>query len=579
MNEQNVIRQNARSSSITVAAAAVMLFAAGGSGAATFTVGAEAGCSSNSIPGALLLSALNGPGLDVIRVAGNQGYTGQHIVVSNQSVSLIGGYSNCSDSTGGGQTVLSGSGGSSDPVIEITGTANGTRQVELVNFEITGGEEGGVVISGSNIVSIQDSLITGNQRGDGGGIWLDGADGAILTLTPDAAVIANTATNPSSKGGGIYCQDGGFIVLEGLVANNDGWFGGGVFLSGCTMNDFAGGTLRGIVGNTGTIGGGIFAAASSVVNLFGTTNHPAIVSNNVASFKGGGAWIQNDSSLTAKDSWIFDNDAGELAGGVGVSQNSAFTMDRTYGSDCHTAGRCSQLSGNRVTGSPNYGGAVYVEAGCTGDIRQTYIEGNDADFGSAAWVEGAGAQLLLEGDILAGNQGESVIYQHDQALVRAAYVTSTRNTARASGASFYSNASGDTVTEIYSSIIDDPLVWGGGVGGASHTYDCVIVRSVFGMPAAGDYVLETDPMLLNPAVGDYHLSSASPAIDYCDTILYTPAEADIDGQSRGTDLEFVGNVIGPFDLGADEWSDNAADSIFEDGFESGSTSAWSNVSP
>ncbi len=556
----------------------VVALMAGQVGAAEFTVGSGTGCSSNSIPGALLLSALNGPGLDIIKIAGNQSYTAQHIVISNQSVSLIGGYSSCTDPTGGGQTVISGAGGSVNPVVEISGTANGTRSVELVNMEISGGEEGGVVVSGANLVSIQDCLITDNQRGDGGGIHLDGADGAVLTIADDAAVIANTATNPSSKGGGIYCQNGGIIILEGLVAGNSGWFGGGVFMSDCTMNDFAGGALRGIVGNTGTIGGGIFAAASSAVNLSGNSEHPAIVSSNLASFKGGGVWIQNGSSLTVRDSWIVDNDAGELAGGVGLSQDSTLIMDRTYGGDCHTADRCSKLSGNWVTGSPNQGGALFVEAGCVADIRQTYLEGNQALFGSAAWVEGVGAQLLLEGDVLAGNHGESVIYQMDQAVVRAAFVTSSRNTASGSGASFYTNASVDTTTEIYSSIIDDPLVWGG-LGGGSHTYDCMIVRSGFGLPTPGGYVLEADPLFRDPVVWDFHLSLASPAIDYCDTFLYSPTEADIDGQPRGEDLASVANNLGPYDLGADEWSDDPASVIFADGFESGDTSVWTEVSP
>lgn len=573
MNAQKLMCQKARKFSITTAVAASVLFVTSGAGAATFTVGAEAGCSSNSIPGALLLSILNGPGLDVIRIAENQSYSGQNIVISNQSVSLIGGYSSCSDTTAGGQTILSGAGGSSDPVIEIMGTDNGTRQVELVNLEISGGEDGGVVISGANIVSIQDSLITGNQSMSGGGIWLDGADGAVLTLAPDAGVVANNADHLLGFGGGIYCEGGGTIILEGLVANNDAWFGGGVSLIGCTMNDYAGGALRGIVGNTASLGGGIYAAASSTVNLYGNSQHPAIVSSNVASQWGGGIWTVGGTSLAVKDSWIFDNDAGKFAGGVGVSQGSTFFMDRTYGADCHTADRCSKLSGNRVTRSPYRGGAVYIEEGCTADIRQTYLEGNDALFGSVAWVEGPGAQLLLEGDVIAGNDGNEAIAQSDGALLRAAYVTSHGNTA------FYYNASGDTSTQILSSVINDSGVWGGGVSGASHLYDCLVVAAAWTLENPGSFVLEADPLFRDIAGWDFHLTAASPAIDYCDTFLYTPTETDIDGETRGIDLASVANNLGPFDAGADEWSEGAANRIFTDGFESGNTSAWSDVLP
>jgi hypothetical protein len=67
----------------------------------------------------------------------------------------------------------------------------------------------------------------------------------------------------------------------------------------------------------------------------------------------------------------------------------------------------------------------------------------------------------------------------------------------------------------------------------------------------------------NPGVGDYHLTLASPAVDYCDTVVFTPMENDIDGDDRGRDIVEVPNNLGPFDLGADEFTDI----MFASGFE------------
>lgn len=55
-------------------------------------------------------------------------------------------------------------------------------------------------------------------------------------------------------------------------------------------------------------------------------------------------------------------------------------------------------------------------------------------------------------------------------------------------------------------------------------------------------LIGTDPFFVNPAIGDYHLQSASPAID-AGTSEGAP-DVDIDGDPRPT-----GNAM---DIGADE---------------------------
>jgi hypothetical protein len=79
-------------------------------------------------------------------------------------------------------------------------------------------------------------------------------------------------------------------------------------------------------------------------------------------------------------------------------------------------------------------------------------------------------------------------------------------------------------------------------------------------------------LFVNPPAGDYHLRPDSQAIDRCDASVVAPQYADIDGDSRGYDHPLF-NIIGPYDLGADETGEPP---LFADGFESGNTSGWSS---
>lgn len=94
--------------------------------------------------------------------------------------------------------------------------------------------------------------------------------------------------------------------------------------------------------------------------------------------------------------------------------------------------------------------------------------------------------------------------------------------------------------------------------------------SMEGLPAwrsqtgNGTHSIAADPLLVNPAGGDFHLTSESPAID-AGPPAYTPepGEADLDGGARRSGVAV--------DLGADEFPQGT---IFADGFEAGGVDAW-----
>ena len=56
--------------------------------------------------------------------------------------------------------------------------------------------------------------------------------------------------------------------------------------------------------------------------------------------------------------------------------------------------------------------------------------------------------------------------------------------------------------------------------------------------------------------------------------VYVPQYYDLEGQARGFDDGGTVNIFGPFNLGADEY---VYSDIFNDGFERGDTTDWSNT--
>ena len=560
----------------------ILAASAPGVSAATFTVGADVACDYSDLNIALLATIINGPGPDLIRVATNQTYAGEFLI-DNQSVSIVGGYSNCSDTTATGRTVISRA--FDERAFRISGTTNGVRTIELVNLDIRFDgaisavlDYGGTIhITGGHLVYLQNTNVDGGTAARGGGIWVDNS---ILILIDGSSVVFNHAT---IEGGGIACTGSSATVAltSATIANNNADFGGGLHLSdGCTLNDFSGGGLEGVILNTADVnGGGIWAGGGAKVNLIGASAHPALVNDNDAQ-RGAGIFVTGTGTLLGiTDSHVTANDATLFGGGIFAESSAQATMERTLGADCHDPDDCSKLGSNTAAGSSG-GAALYIDSGANVKIRQTKITGNVAtDFlGPVIYIGGAG-QLRLEGDILTGNRGNEVVLLDDSAFFQAAYISASgNNVPPGSGGTpaFYANVTSTTTAAIYSSIIYNATyggaVYGGGAIGASHTWDCLIVHSSLGLDS-GSFIAVADPRFVNPGIGNYHLRPDSPAIDSCDTFNFTPVDNDIDDETRGWDDPASTNILGFFDRGADEYRAPAG-LIFADGFESGNTTAW-----
>jgi CSLREA domain-containing protein len=185
--------------------------------------------------------------------------------------------------------------------IEGGGISNIFGRLTVADSSVTGNHASGPDADGGGIASsgvgarleITNTLISGNTAGDdGGGLYADQAE------INSSAVLDNTSND---RGGGLCCGD--FLITESTVAGNSAVYGGGV------------------------------------LNQSGSTTIAAsTVSDNVASFEGGGLYNwgnqENPADLTLTNTTVTGNRAqygggienqGRLFGGGGIAGRLSLT--------------------------------------------------------------------------------------------------------------------------------------------------------------------------------------------------------------------------------------------------------------
>lgn len=547
----------------------------------------------------------NGPGLTEIRVANSGDYISKNYILNgasgDQTVRIIGGYASCGAATPtpGAVTTLDGSGPLGVPVLLID-QVTAAQTVYMENLRLINGSGfngGGLEIRNNNLVIGTSLIVTSNASNNGGGINLQDsadADSTALWLLAGSVVSNNTAGN----GGGIYCQGdtASGVVLDAAVAlnSNTANTGGGFYLNGCALVSFASLPSGIFLNSANSNGGGGFVDSGGRATLiggesfgFGDASRRTTLDSNSANAWGGGLYVTGAGSLArSAASWIAGNSAdadgsgGGNGGGVSLDAGAAFLMDRALaGGACHDPDHCSQLSDN----SANIGGAVSARGnGTSVDIRQTWIQGNSANAVASGVVlfNGGGdpaqpATLFMEGDMIVNNPtatvpgiGQGVVHVQDNTNTTIAFTTFADNLHNASGddlIAFDNNIN----LNVYSSIFRESIgkVFSASWDADTHGFmDCAIVFESATLPPVANQITVADPQFEPPGPFgplSYRLSATSPAVDYCDTINYTPVENDIDGQARGFDVADIPDLAGPYDLGADE----LRNLLFADGFE------------
>lgn len=210
----------------------------------------------------------------------------------------------------------------------------------------TGDAGGGAYFLGTGDITITRSDINNNSaKVAGGGIGADADGGAVATVTiQHSAINNNTAAGdgPGGEegafGGGIYAADHIVLISNTSIRGNK-----------ATDDDLV---------SQETSGGGV-----SLFDVDPTSRiDNSIISNNQASFLGGGVGMRDTGGFTLDNNTISGNSA-ELGGGV-VAINSTFGMD------------LSNVSGNTASEA---GGGIFAAAGSMILIEHSNIADNVAE--------------------------------------------------------------------------------------------------------------------------------------------------------------------------------------------------------
>ncbi len=239
---------------------------------------------------------------------------------------------------------------------------------------------GGIFITGTASVLLQNIVVTGSDASRGGGLYSSNSD-----VTLDESVIAD---NGADFGGGAYIESGLMHLASGLIEGNDAnTSGGGVYAE--SINALLYQTGGSILRNSSNDGAGVFVQDGQFNQTSGD------VFENTALNWGGGVLVANaNASAHLNGGNVISNTANNNGGGIFVD-----------------AGRVELASGTVMTNYAWIGGGVYVWQS-TAVFTQTggTIDCNSAENGGGIAIN-QGRGVLIDGlivDNMAENEGGGV---------------------------------------------------------------------------------------------------------------------------------------------------------------------------
>jgi hypothetical protein len=266
--------------------------------------------------------------------------------------------------------------GSCDPIVVAAGTFNGSFVVNR-GVTILGAGAGQTVLAGTTGSTTFDA-----DAGPGGTIAASG-----LTITH----------SPAATGAGVGVQTDVTLNLSNtVVSGNTNSDGGGVFVSGGTLNL----TRGSIVSNTSTgpaLGGAGIQVSNGVLNLADSTVS-GNRSTNASGGEGGGVAVTGDSSvLSLTNTTISGNSTNTFGGGLEDAAASSVTLTNVT-----VANNTADADGN---GSGD-GGGIYIEPSTPVQLRNTLVANNTDPGGQApdCGTTLAGGQLTRLGYVLLRSQ-------------------------------------------------------------------------------------------------------------------------------------------------------------------------------
>ncbi len=330
-------------------------------------------------------------------------------------------YSNRSDSNGGGVYITKGG------IFILENGSVGKKDgdsSEDKNGGNTAADCGGGIYVHNGMATISNGSIAYNSAGDsGGGVAI--VDSSTLTLN-GGSISNNEATN---SGGGVYAyfsEDTTTTVAPTITVNGGnasaniaGQNGGGVCAVMITLSDntvlrptvtINGGNIGGATeeeGNSASHGGGVYIDGAKFA-LNASVNATGSISNNTATYDGGGAYIKSTADAITIAGDISHNIAGGNGGGAYITDTTALVSIGGNASDntAYENGGGLYLKNAKVSLAGNLTGntstAMNIMEGesttDTGDGGGAYVSGGNAQFTIAAGGS-------VSGNVTDGNGG------------------------------------------------------------------------------------------------------------------------------------------------------------------------------
>ncbi len=542
-------------------------------GASEFWLGSGANCNFGSLTTAI--GAV--PDGAVINIANNQSYENINAVINNKSLTLIGGWADCTGKPDDQPTRLAGNAGLGQPVLLVT--SGGTpREVALRNLHITDGSRSGIELGGTVSLTIHDSRIDDNVGNTGGAIHVQGVSHADTRLWLIDSIIGEPGGEPGSgnlalmNGGGIACSNARIWLGASVIHGNraDG-LGGGLHLHDCRVSTLMsrreypglGWVHLSIAGNEAdAFGGGMSVTGSSQVQLgYGLLDDESAIRNNVARWGGGIYAVDFDTEIVIEGLSLSGNRASDQGGAVSLQTGAALVMGRSIlpppillehrgivvpvlPSRCRPGVICNEVVGNRVD---NFTGSAFWVGQATFDLRQTRVADNWSANGGAIVLSESDSRIessLIEGNICELGELIRIIQSHVNLVgntivgnVNSPTLIRTFAATPANIVNLHNNIIWQPGTTILASQEDDDV---NAVCNNSHE-----TASIPG--------LDHDPDFLDPDNGDYRLHASSANVDACTGNPFPETtRPDLLGHTRPIQLPGLGAGAGRHDRGAME---------------------------
>lgn len=514
------------------------------SGVGRYYIGADGSCDFSTIQQGInaTIGDMNAPEL---LIASNKTYA-ENLTLQNINMFMDGSYSSCSNArigVHGGSGALISSTTTSPNVLILGGGFN--YQISLENFRIQSSSGIGLrTISSSANISLKNIVFSQLANG---AISVEGnANPRTNLLIENSTFLLNSSIN----GGAIKCSGtNNLISLENTVVSTNSSTGDGGAIHLDQACDFSM-TGSGLTNNfTNGRGGAIYAEFGSDIIL----EKVQLTSNTAIS--DGGAIYAVDSATTIDGAQLhFINNSSDGSGGaISLNGGASFTLKQTS-IDCIDTDRCNFFDGNESV----FAGGAIVNQDSHIDISSTYFEDNRSNFGTAIYSSGLSSSTRIEGcnfnhngDNGSGNITDNyVVRATTSAFVNVLYSTFANNNAEI--ATFGVNNGANF--NLQSSIIYDAS--SGNVHDGNHlsfNFQCLIAHEVNSLPDFIGFATLSNPQFINPGLRNYHLKINSSAIDLCSQASAVPMFRDIDFRLRGLDDPARIDILGTYDVGADEY--------------------------